>query len=212
MMISNVLFNVRMDVYSFGNMMVWVNPTNKYAREQVLATPHKRDKRIHIFLTNTHVIKDSHFKEFLEAWFQTPNEEPVITIHLPKNMVDYKKLILEKFIPTLKTAYVPRIRVYCECGPIEFKIRSGYEGYLTFTWETTQLSVSYQIDTYRIYGYATNTNGAIQNKIQAEHPDLFREKILENFKSNCPEGILNSFKSDEDIWNYITQNGEWKEI
>ena len=42
------------------------------------------------------------------------------------------------------------------------------------------------------------------------NPEMFKDKLIETFKKQCPNGILKSFKDDEDIWNYVMEQGMWK--
>ena len=58
-----------------------------------------------------------------------------------------------------------------------------------------------------------NKNKSIFETVEERlNPEQFREKLVTAFKMNCPEKILKSFKGDEDIWNFIMKQGEWKVV
>ena len=37
-----------------------------------------------------------------------------------------------------------------------------------------------------------------------------REEKIREFKETTPAGILKQFKSDDDIWDYLNNQGEWE--
>lgn len=37
-----------------------------------------------------------------------------------------------------------------------------------------------------------------------------REEKIKEFKKTTPAGILKQFKSDDDIWDYLNNQGEWE--
>ena len=37
-----------------------------------------------------------------------------------------------------------------------------------------------------------------------------RNQLIEEFKKHCPKGILEVFKNDDEIWEYIIENSEIK--
>ena len=39
-------------------------------------------------------------------------------------------------------------------------------------------------------------------------PDEIRTKLIEEFKKDCPKGILEAFKNDNEIWEYIVENSQ----
>jgi hypothetical protein len=51
--------------------------------------------------------------------------------------------------------------------------------------------------------------GPMVNELYRKDPDRFKQEIVKQFKAQCPPGILTSFHSDEDIWNYVMQANEW---
>ena len=40
--------------------------------------------------------------------------------------------------------------------------------------------------------------------------DMEKEKRIKEFKESTPAGILKQFKSDDDIWDYLNNQGEWE--
>ncbi len=39
---------------------------------------------------------------------------------------------------------------------------------------------------------------------------MSREEKIKEFKATTPAGILKQFKSDDDIWDYLNNQGEWE--
>ena len=56
-----------------------------------------------------------------------------------------------------------------------------------------------------------NDPGIFESPEMRLDPEMFKDKLIDGFKKNCPEGILKSFKSDEDIWEYIMEQGTWSQ-
>ena len=53
-------------------------------------------------------------------------------------------------------------------------------------------------------------NGYFANESEERHPELFKDEIIANFKATTPLGILKTFKSEEDIWNYIVAERNYR--
>jgi len=53
-------------------------------------------------------------------------------------------------------------------------------------------------------------NGIFGTEEMKLNPEMFKDKLIEGFKKECPERILITFKSDDDIWDYIMQQGNWE--
>lgn len=56
-----------------------------------------------------------------------------------------------------------------------------------------------------------NDPGIFETGEMRINPEMFKDKLIEGFKKNCPEGILKSFKTDDDIWDYIMEQGSWSQ-
>lgn len=214
MVFGKLFHNEALDTFSFGNHRVYIDPDCKYIIAQARAMSHKRDRRIHIFLTNVRCVRTKEFIEFMESLFQEVNQEPVVTIHVSYEMEDLKKYLHEIVFPSMHTEYVPKIRVFCERKPVLFLMDGArYRKWLKFEWINNQLRVYYELDTYPLRGYQISNKGkpgAIRNTLQRNYPELYKDKIIQNFKESCPEKILKNFTSDDDIWDYIMQEGEWE--
>ena len=55
-----------------------------------------------------------------------------------------------------------------------------------------------------------NLEGVFSSKYRKADPELFKDLIIKDFKRNTPKGIINSFKNDDDIWDYIMEENEWE--
>lgn len=93
----------------------------------------------------------------------------------------------------------------------ELRIMYGYNSIGVYATSTTlypllrkdanYLSVS-QLDD-------PSSSAPIDTLAKRIHPELFKDDILAAFKESAPKGILSTFKSDDEIWDFITLNGEW---
>jgi hypothetical protein len=55
-----------------------------------------------------------------------------------------------------------------------------------------------------------NDPGIFETAEMRLNPNMFKDKLIEGFKKSCPPGILKTFKTDDEIWDYIMQQGMWK--
>lgn len=210
MMVNNMQYNEFCQIFSFNNMRIFIDPVQNETRHIGRAMMHKKERRVHIFITDAKTIENENFKLFLESLFQTPLDEPVVTIHVSRSMPDLDFALRQHFIHHLNTAYVPRISVYKERGPIDFRVGPRYGKILRFEWNQDKLNVFYILDKYKLTGYTVPNPGAVQNYVQAKYPNLFKDDIIKRFKESCPSRILKVFHDDNDIWDYILEEGEWK--
>ncbi len=218
----NILsFNVTNNIVLERNH-IWINPTKDNIKDVAYSTG-KAHWRVHVFITDGDVINDN-LREFLCTFYYEGGGEPVVTIHVPKSMSDMKVVIdhmMDKaFEEDSWFTRRPRFHVIAESRGAKFKIyewsrRSGKEVYLNFRFENDRLRTVIDMNTYMFDGYDCHFRkfggepGAVKNYMQCRFPELFKDKILASFKESCPEGILKSFKNDDDIWGFILQNGEW---
>ena len=56
----------------------------------------------------------------------------------------------------------------------------------------------------------SNNMGPFDTMPKVIAPELFKDQLLAKFKKECPPGILSSFSGDDDIWDYMLNNGEWR--
>lgn len=211
------------EMYAMGNFRFWFNPSRD-AINTVKELTHLRHRRVHIFLFSTMCLKP-YLGEFIGEFYKDISGVPSMTIHIPKNMEDMA-VVVRNIIDNewrrnewneSRELFHPRISIVCERHGCSF--RSPYQSrpyYLTVRYEKDRAFISMDINNLQYFGYDPNFRkfggkpGAVKNYVQATYPDLFRDKIIAGFKESCPPGILNTFKTEEEIWDYIVQNGEWK--
>lgn len=209
-----------------GNTHIFVNPGSKadhgFAKEIVKTITNKRNFKFHIFIFNAWVLDDENkdqFVELIKALIDNPSDMPKIVIHIPNRMSDIKVLcdyvLDEAGIPTFVKE--SRIKYALERRGCSFKIpRDPRTSYLmTFDYSYRSVEIKIEVKSFEFSGFDPSycsfggKPGAVKNLVQAVHPELFRDKIIAGFKESCPEGILKTFKTDDEIWEYITENGEW---
>lgn len=204
--------------YVCGNKEIWLNPIqNDIGRAHSMN--HGRTKKIHIFITNLQIL-NKYFQDFVAAFFDDPSNFPIVSIHVPKVVEDLavvaKHLISQIDLNHLdinKEMNCP-IRVFTFSKQISFNIPAS-QFKLVFEMQGDHLNHYIMLGQESIESYKApyrrfgGKPGAVQNQVQANFPELFKDRIIEGFMQNCPEGILRTFNGREDIWDFICQKGEW---
>lgn len=216
MIIAGITYNPILNSYIMGNKHIYVNPTDECLQHKAKAVGNKKEKRVHIFLPSAYILRNDNFKKFMEAWFTDPKDVPSVTIHIGKNMPDMKVVLTQYYIPRLDTVVkAPSIKVFCE-DQVLFKIRDSHPFFIKFAWNKIgKLVVNLEIESYPQSGYEKHycdhqPASVVMNEIQAAFPSVFKDRMIQAFKEKCPPGILKIFKSDDAVWEYILQEGEWK--
>lgn len=191
-----------------------------------------------VILDNT-IVENQRIHLFISKYDNDVNENVIyilehfatkckITIHIPKIVKDLKVVIeedIKKFKDIHKVEFL-NCKVFAESKGPSFQIHNkfwrcfndGLNDKIIIVYDNDGIHVSYSLFDikYSSYFYKTTKEhekpGAIRSKPQKEHPELFKDLIIKQFKESTPEGILKSFKSDDDIWDYILGNGEWKVV
>lgn len=55
-----------------------------------------------------------------------------------------------------------------------------------------------------------DNSGIFETLEERLNPEIFRDKLIAAFKEKCPKGILKGFKDNNDIWDFIMNNSEFK--
>lgn len=173
----------------------------------------KRHQKIHIFELYPDSIMET-IKEIIEV----VHSETKIIIHISHYMKDYKILMEEKFKDIKRDSKIPKYYIIAERKPVIFswvdKNDDNKQHSIIFTFKKHngrfQLTINNQIKAWtlrnQMYDYS---NAAIRSQVQLNNPELFKDTIIKNFKRVTPDGILGTFDSDDDIWDFITDQGEW---
>lgn len=164
----------------------------------------KINQRIHIFITTHQCI------DILKSLIKICNKAKIF-IHVPYHVKDIKKYLdieLEDF---------PNVKVFLERKGPSFSINEYTHGFyykmmldVIYNEDEVLMSINLHRTSFQSYFISHCKHGAIKTNLQKEYPELYRDEIIQNFKDETPKGILKSFKDDNDIWNYIMNNNEWK--
>lgn len=130
-----------------------------------------------------------------------------VIVHIPKQIEDIK-ILIDEILDGLKCLIlVEKKNVVFSYYDVNSK--SKYD--LIIKYEDYNIDVLFKFKDFKYENYFTHKNfRGITNNVMKERPKIFKDKIIENFKYVTPEEILKSFKDDEDIWDYIMNQGEWK--
>ena len=163
-----------------------------------------RNQVIHIFeLYPVSIIN------LLAAICTSVHPETKIFIHIPRILKDNVRLVKPaidelgrrvKFITERKEV---SFKYYEHYYPKYFKISfsKDYWNYYIHIYE--------EVKTYGLSAsqYLISDNNAIRTEPQRKHPELFRDIIINNFKKSNPKGIVKTFKNDDEIWEFLKENG-----
>lgn len=201
---------------SMGKFRIWINP-NQYNIDEVKSITHKYNYRMHIFITNGDCVNDN-LKWFLANFFYDAEKMPSVTVHIPAALRDIKPVI-EKFRNDLYGEdsfflHPLRIRVFCEKNGVRFAIdnwKLDPQHFLHFRYGEKSMEITVDMGISEYDGYDAHFRefggepGAVKNKMNARFPEVFKDRIIADFKTATPPGILKTFKNDDEIWEYINQ-------
>jgi hypothetical protein len=195
-------------------------------------------QKIHVFITNHAAINESlrflikrfgRYRNPRKGYETTNKRMTKIILHFPKQLRGLLSLSKE-FLGTdgdwigmvNKTGYVyfnldtPNSRkrynlqiLYNE-NNLSIDIE-GYRSHLPFGLEGAKAYLPVEINFIDYpYELIEKENDTIfQTAEMRLDPEKFKDILIEKFKSKCPPKILKTLGSDNDIWNYIMQQGEW---
>lgn len=190
-----------------GNMNIIIQPeaetldlVNKYLGDT-------KNQVIHIF-----EIYPVSIPNLLSAICESVDHGTKIFIHIPKMLKDYIKLVRPK-IDKLER----RVKFVIDSKEVVFKYYDKYFHYPKY------FKISFDSDYYNFYihvfkdfktcalprtQYDYDKNGSVKTEPQRKYPELFRDEIIKNFKKNNPKGIVKTFKDDDEIWEFLIENGK----
>lgn len=175
--------------------------------------PDTIDKVI-IFITNHASINES-VKILIERFGKKLLKQ--IQINLPQP-VESLKVLAEKFLGVEDEVY--SLQVVDEVIYFPTEISGVMNDHLiSFTPTVDRLII--KINEYNVMGVDLNFPQYPYNVVEEEQdgifetpemrldPMQFKDILIAKFKEKAPEGILKSFKNDDEIMEYILQSGEW---
>lgn len=221
-----------------GNTYIFIDPNPMHGPFilDIAAALSRGSRRIHIIYTNPDavvllpVLVDRIVNDPNDLLKNTNNSYDFanlkkLVIHISKNFEDLETLFW-KYADCM-SHYEINWKFTREPGDIRFAIPNNNRCDKDCIRAATSLVIGVSDHALDIYvevenywscghvkcGYTSknfNGCGAIVNRVQAAHPEMFKDRIISRFKDITPESILKNFKDDDDIWEYITNNDEWE--
>jgi len=176
-------------------------------------------QKIHVFIT-THESVNDNLRLLIDYFHQKK-----IIIHVPRSLKDLHTLVTEylshlsgkyrcirdRKTVTFQASYrykCDRSRIRSSSGYVHIIQKNDVYGYRSEI-KTNSYGVAIQFPDYPYDGTDDNS-GVFSSAEERLNPLQFREKLIAEFKKRCPSDILKGFKGDDDIFDYIMQEGEWK--
>lgn len=187
-----------------GNMNILIQPNSDTL---TLLEDYLKDTRNQVI----HIIElyPVSIQNLLSAICTTVHPDNKIFIHIPHMLKDYVRLIQPEI-----DALGRKVRFITERKKIVFKYyQYGYPKYFGITFDKDHWN--YYIHIYedvKTYGlaksqYFVSDDNSIRTVPQRNYPELFREDIINNFKKSNPKGIVEGFSTDDEIWEFLIENG-----
>lgn len=188
----HIIFNLDNNIHSRIASLVF--PNNSQGNKSVL------NQNFHIFLTSM-----NNMQEYLKSTVNLLNGALKVTIHIPKNVEDLK-VLTELYLSESDTP----CKIIIERKGPEFVMSGNDRLTLKLEYLDDGISVCVPVTKIGYTDYNLQGNpGAIRTAPMRLLPDIFKDKIIANFKESCPANILLSFDTDTSIWEYIMEQGEW---
>lgn len=202
-----------------GNIHILIGIDSK-SLINIKATEDVSNQNVHIFLTSPDDINND-FREMIKV-VSMYMDDTRLTVHIPKFIRDVKPLIdLKEFSAVDGCKMHKYCTMVCESKGPSFRI-PGTDNMLDIIYTKKGITscirlYERQYTGYKVQGCDPNSKdpmarGAINSIPRMNNPEMFKKDIIKSFKQSCPDGILSSFESDDDIWDYIMMNGEWSVI
>lgn len=175
------------------------------------------NQNVHIFLTSPDDINDD-FREIVKV-VSMFMDDTRLTVHIPRFIRDTKPLIdIKQFVTIDGRKVHPYCTLVCESKGPSFRI-PGTDKMLDITYTKKGVMAAVRVydkqyTGYKVRGCDQNSKdpkarGAVNSIPRMNNPEMFKNEIIKSFKESCPDGILSSFRNDDDIWEYIMGEGEW---
>ena len=187
---------------------------NKRNLDYLLTLKPHAIKKIHIYISDHYSVNEN-LKNMIHILSTRENQKIKIIIHIYK-MIKEIKPFLVKYLDGLKG-----YQVIIERRKLNYFVAHGSSGsdHLCISFNDKAFTVNIstaQSSSIKIifppysFNDTDKDKGIFETLAERLNPEQFKEKLIASFRKNCPEKILKSFKGDEDIWNYIMKQGEWK--
>lgn len=171
-------------------------------------------RKIHIFITN-----HASINETLRFLLKRATSDQRILIHIPKSISELNAFlhtfigeeeegkytsIIEKE-PFIFGSELDDFKITIRFNKTELKVQLS--PFRTDPFKPSRYGIEFP--NYPYNGASEEEQGIFENVEMRIDPMKFKDQLITAFKKNCPEGILKSFKTDDEIMEYIMQQGEW---
>lgn len=180
-------------------------------------------RKIHVFLTHCNSISHS-LQVLIEKFSDKSTHNISVTIHIPYGLRQLRGLLNEILLKKDMSGYryqlmvrrVKRVSFWSrnQTFPFDFTVyyhKNHMNIYINSDDNKKNVGVEYPTFFYEgeesdIEG---DKHGIFDTADMRVNPTEFKDQLIENFKATL-DGKFNPFKTDEEIWEFIMQSGEWK--
>ena len=192
---------VEHNFFHVKNQWILIGKGSTNLEKQIFQISRKANQVIHWFIDLPLVqMNEYNTSVMADRGISTGGQIPELHIHVPKYAKDYIPRVRE----WLTKCGVGEIKIICEeCGPV-FAMGGKHDHRLAICYDASNRSIYARIDLGNSHDCITGLND-YQTKGQREQwsRPITKEGQIASFKATTPQAILNSFKDDEDIWNFL---------
>ncbi len=203
--------------FSIASRHIFINFT-KANLDFIKTLSPKSLKKIHIFITN-HASINHHLLELINMHGMVRgckdksnqrNPFSRIIVHLSKGVSD----LIPLFKDFLKN-FLDRVTYFVDEKNVKFSdskssvIIEYRMNTLRVLFKGNDVALKFPEYPYNATPIDEREEGIFKTAEERLNPLLFKDKLIAAFKNKAPAGILKSFKSDNDIWDFIMKQGEW---
>lgn len=170
----------------------------------------KPNQKVHIFISGSKGDVIPNLPAFISFLMRYPETPTTIVVHVPKKvplLYEMTDLVLKGIEPKLK------YKLIRESKFVSF--RTAWPTLLDIAFLNDSIVSNINIRRYeypktaKLDKSGKTVHGPLCDPTMGANIEMFKPQIIEGFKKSTPDGILRAFNNDEEIWDYIMQNGEW---
>jgi hypothetical protein len=217
--------------YKINNNHIILQISYDHLKEIIETSANKPMQHYHIFEINPPVVDT-----LIMALIDTVHIHSKVIIHIHPEMKDMKTYLEYKIRNNEETKDKTNWRVIIDDEMVVFNWRLdgyknkalGFEGnirHCIVKWSHINDQYTVQIffdlmaflfnDSWYL-PYCDNNqqkdaySRIFQSRISCKYPEMFKDELVKRFKKFTPAGILESFKDDDDIFNYLSDHENWE--
>lgn len=218
--------------YKINNHHILINPFGDIVNMFMEQASQIRSKKVHMIVTEWNddikksiirILTSNNFTRNRDKYFiHIPKmcKDIIVLINADEDMKRYNyKIIIEGNSRKLK--FVLNVKEYNNIeitdAELVFDIRKNWFLGRGISVDLNMISIienrissinihlSDSISNAHSYGF----EGIFSSKYRRNDPELFKNEIIKSFKKQTPNGIIKSFKNDDEIWEFIMCQNEW---